>query len=172
MGLHPASRPCLPNCWCVRKNEFLWRKDINPTPDPQPRVPEYPCSRPCSKPDPTDPTSTYVAVSIVSENWNIMGTSLQENNAALLLHNKARQHSWVLSSHQPSAFTVVQKVKGIAAYMKKLRDHPRRTEVASGPVQEAKKVWVGNSTNLRVYLCKLLYHAPSAIQQSIPIACF
>jgi len=50
-----------------------------------------------------------------------MGTSLQENNAALLLHNNARQHSQMLSSlHQPSAFTVVQKVRGSAACVKKL----------------------------------------------------
>jgi hypothetical protein len=102
-----------------------------------------------------------------------MGTSLQEKNAALLLHNNARQHSRILSSlHQPSAFTVVQKVRGSVAYMKKLWDHPQRTEVASGPVQEAKKVWVGNHTNLRLYLCKLLYHAPSANQQSVIILCF
>jgi hypothetical protein len=120
----------------------------------------------------TGPTSIWVAVSIASENWNIMGTSLQENNAALLLHNNSRLHSQMLSSlHQPSACTVVQ-VRGSAACMKKLWDHQRRTEVASGPVQKAQKVWVGKHTNLRIYLCKLLYHAPSANQQSVTILCF
>jgi len=40
----------------------------------------------------TGPTSIWVAVSVASENWNIMGTSLQENNAALLLQNNAPTH--------------------------------------------------------------------------------
>jgi hypothetical protein len=62
-------------------------------------------------------------------------SSLQENNAALFLHNKARLHPRILSHvHQLPAFITVQ-VRGSTDYMKKLSDHPRRPAAASGPIQ-------------------------------------